>query len=339
MALKRVTMQDIADACSLSRNTVSKVFNGRGSVPEATRKQVLAKARELGYSQAPAGDAAGSGGNIALLTRHKLLSHSFGAFFITSFTDQICRAGYTVKIYEISPAEIAERRLPPHLDLSQTAGFLGIELFDREYLDMICSLKKPTVFVDGFARASMSLIGCDYVSMENLSSEISLVNRMISAGARRIGFVGDSEHCNSFFERYLGYCIALRDAGLPVDRERSILEEDSDLYGSTEWLLEKLAAMPSLPDAFACANDYLAIHLITALKKMGLSVPRDVMIAGFDGSLEATLVEPPLATAQIPSAEIGRLAASLLSERILNPEASFRWTYVKTSPVQGGSIR
>ena len=43
MALKRVTMQDIADACSLSRNTVSKVFNGRGSVPEATRKQVLAE--------------------------------------------------------------------------------------------------------------------------------------------------------------------------------------------------------------------------------------------------------------------------------------------------------
>ena len=185
MALKRVTMQDIADACGLSRNTVSKVFNGRGSVPEATRKQVLAKALELGYSQRPAGDAAGSGGNIALLTQHKLLSHSFGAFFITSFTDQICRAGYTVKIYEISPAELAEQRLPPHLDLAKTAGILGIELFDREYLDMICALKKPTVFVDGFARASMTLIGCDYVSMENLSSEISLVRRMIAGGVFR----------------------------------------------------------------------------------------------------------------------------------------------------------
>ena len=48
MAMKRITMQDIADACGLSRNTVSKVFNDRGSVPEATRQQVLAKARELG---------------------------------------------------------------------------------------------------------------------------------------------------------------------------------------------------------------------------------------------------------------------------------------------------
>ena len=49
--IKRVTMQNIADACGLSRNTVSKIFNGRGAVPEATRELVLAKALELGYHQ------------------------------------------------------------------------------------------------------------------------------------------------------------------------------------------------------------------------------------------------------------------------------------------------
>lgn len=51
MAYKRLTMQDIADACKLSRNTVSKIFNDRGAVPEATRRMVLQKARELGYYQ------------------------------------------------------------------------------------------------------------------------------------------------------------------------------------------------------------------------------------------------------------------------------------------------
>ena len=49
MAVKRVTMQEIADACGLSRNTVSKIFNDRGAVPEATKKLVLQKAQELGY--------------------------------------------------------------------------------------------------------------------------------------------------------------------------------------------------------------------------------------------------------------------------------------------------
>ena len=340
MALKRITMQDIADACGLSRNTVSKIFNGRGSVPEATRQLVLDKARELGYHQRPADEDTGNrgGGNIAVLTQHKLLSHNFGAFFITSFTDQVSRSGYTMKMYELSKAEIAARKLPPHLDLEATAGFLGIELFDREYLELLCSLEKPTVFVDGYARASRTPISCDFVSMENVASETVLVDRMIQRGARRIGFVGDWEHCNSFYERWIGYCMALRDASLPINRALCILDEDSESYGSVEWLLGKLSAMPQLPDAFACANDYLAIHLMSALKRMGLRIPADVMVAGFDGSLEASFVSPALSTAQIPSAEIGRLAASLLVERIRSPKAPFRWTYVKTTPIWGESI-
>ncbi len=342
MALKRITMQNIADACGLSRNTVSKVFNDRGSVPEITRKLVLAKAQELGYYQ-PLEDAgprsAPVGASIALLTQHKLLSHNFGAYFITSFTDQICRSGYTMKMYEISAGEIAEKKLPPHLRLEETEGILGIELFDQGYLDMICSLRKPTVFVDGYARVNRLPIRCDFVSMENVASETALVNRMIAAGARRIGFVGDIEHCNSFYERWVGFCTALGEAGLPVDRRLCILEEDSEAYGDAAWLLEKLFAMPELPDAFACANDYLAIHLMTALKKMGLALPADVMVTGFDGSLEASIVEPALTTAQIPSTEIGRLAAALLSERIQSPDRSFRWTYVKTTPIWGKSTR
>ena len=95
MAIKKVTIQDIADACGLSRNTVSKVFNDRGSVPEATRQTVLLKAQELGYGMFLNEDGPSQkqkpAGNIALLAQHKLRSHSFGVFFITSFTDQLSR--------------------------------------------------------------------------------------------------------------------------------------------------------------------------------------------------------------------------------------------------------
>ena len=339
MAMKRITMQDIADACGLSRNTVSKIFNGRGKVPDATRKMVLEKAQQLGYYQLPEKEepAAAYGGTIAVLTQNKLLSHNFGAYFITSFTDHISRAGYTMQMYKVSPEEIAEKSLPPHLDLEQTAGILGIELFDRDYINEVCTLHKPTLFVDGYARTNKAIIGCDFVSMENISSEILLVKHMIDGGAKRLGFVGDIGHCNSFYERWVGFCAALGDAGLPVDKALCILEEDSELYGDTEWLLEKLSELPELPDAFACANDYLALHLMAALKKMGLSIPENVMIAGFDGSPEAAIVEPSLTTASIPSTDIGKLAASLLTERIRYPESPFHWTYVKTSPVWGHS--
>lgn len=336
MARKRITMQDIAQACGLSRNTVSKVFNDRGAVPEETRRLVLDKARQLGYTQLPA--ESGQGRSIALLTQHKLLSHNFGAFFITSFTDQISRAGYTLKMYEISRAEVREKRLPPHLDLEETAGILGIELFDRPYLESVCALGKPTVFVDGYPHAAESPINCDFVSMENLASETALVGRMIRSGAKRIGFVGDRNHCNSFYERWVGCCSALREAGLPIREDLSILAEDGEYYGDPAWLLRQLEALPEIPDGFACANDYLALHLMTALKKLGLSIPGDVMVAGFDGSMEASVVTPALATARIHSAEIGRLAASVLAQRIRQPDFPYHWTYVKTTPIWGESI-
>ena len=341
MSLKRVTMQEIADACGLSRNTVSKVFNGRGSVPDSTKSLVIATAHELGYYRLSTEDETmgGSAGTVAVLTQHKLLSHNFGSYFITSFTDRISRSGYAMQMYEVSAEELAELTLPPNIDLNQTAGILGIELFDRGYIEMVCSLGKPTVFVDGYPRANKTLISCDFVSMESITSEMILVSRMIDGGARRIGFVGDIGHCNSFYERWLGFCAALSDAGLPIDRELCILDEDGVHYGDVEWLLGRLESLPALPDAFACANDYLAIRLMSALKRMGLSVPSDVMVTGFDGSPEASIIEPSLATAKIPSVEIGRLAATVLSERIRFPDFPFHWTYVKTTPVWGDSVR
>ena len=342
MALRRITIQDIADACGLSRNTVSKVFNGRGTVQETTRQTVLKKAWELGYL--PAAEKvtvspAAEGKSSALLTQQKPLSHDFGAFFVTSFTDAVTRSGYTLKMYEVSVAELQNNTLPPHLNLEDTAGFLCIELFDQDYQEMICKLQKPVVFVDGYARIRQSLRSFDMISMENISSELALVSRMIAAGARRIGFVGDKEHCNSFLERWWGYVNALDNAGLPYDPRFSILAEDGDQYGNTEWLIRQLDAMPAVPDAFACANDYLAVHLMTALKKKGLRIPEDVMVTGFDGSTEASVVEPSLTTAQIPSSEIGRRAAAMLIERIGHPDASSLLTYVKTTPVWGGSTR
>jgi LacI family transcriptional regulator len=194
---------------------------------------VITKARELGYYQySTGGEATERGiGNVALLTQQKLLSHSFGAQFLTSFTERISRSGYTMQMYEMSAEELASRKLPSILDLEQTAGFLGIELFDRDYIDMVCTLDKPTVFVDGNPRAARSQIACDFISMENITSETEIVDSMIEGGARRLGFVGDIEHCNSFYERWVGFCAALGTAGITVDRSLCILADDSEPYG------------------------------------------------------------------------------------------------------------
>ncbi len=342
MANKRVTMQDIADACGLSRNTVSKVFNGRGAVPPATRSLILQKASELGYGL-PASEktqtAPSSGGSIALLTNNMPVDYHFGTYFVTTFTDQICRAGYTLKMFEISAEELQKKQLPPHFLPDQTAGIVAIELFDADYLDMICSLGLPTVMIDSPVHSLIHLYPCDFVSMENVASVNGVMKRLLALGARRIGFVGDREHCGSFYERWFGYRLGLEQVGLKPDESLCILAPDASPYNDPDWLLAQMNRMPVLPDAFVCANDYLAIHLMTALKKKGLSIPGDIMVTGFDGTSQSALVEPALTTVQIPSIEIGRMSADILLARIRNPELPFGWTHIRTNPVWRKSTR
>ena len=219
-ANKRVTMQDIADACGLSRNTVSKVFNGRGAVPPATRSLILQKASELGYGlpaeKKPASQRP-TAGSIALITSNMPVDYHFGTFFVTTFTDQICRAGYTLRMFEISAEELRNKQLPPHFFPEQMAGIVAIELFDADYLDMICSLGLPTVVIDSPVHSLIHLYPCDFVSMENVASMNGVMKRLLALGARRNGFVGDREHCGSFYERWFGFRMGLEQAGLKLD--------------------------------------------------------------------------------------------------------------------------
>lgn len=343
--IKRITMQTIADACGLSRNTVSKIFNGRGAVPESTRELVLAKAQELGYLQAPEAaesapvPAAPVSRNIALLTHSKPSLHNFGSLFITNFTDQICRSGYNLKIFEISNEAYAKKILPSHFSLEDISGIIMIELFDRDYTRMICGLGVPVLLVDSYVRAPSELMQCDLVYMENYASSIALTSRMIEAGAKSIGFVGDINHCSSFRERWNGFQAAMLDADLKVDKSLCILADDSEPYGEVDWMLNALNSLPRIPDGFVCCNDFVAIRVMQALRKKGLSIPEDVMLTGFDGTTEAEVVYPPLTTAKIPSADIGRISADILLEHIANPELPCCCTFVKTAPIWRESTR
>ena len=318
MAIKRITMQELADACGLSRNTVSKVFNERGTVPDATKQLVLRKAEELGYLQfnvektgsteEKPGDAAfqnagsqkpslfvHSGKNVALLTKRIPNDYHFGSLFL--------------------PAIIT------------------IEIFDEKYLQMLSGLGIPLLVVDAFAEADMTLLNFDFISMENIASTIKLTSHLIQNGAKKLGFVGDINHCNSFHERYMGFTRALNKYGISFEKEICILNDDSEAYGSIDWFIAQLQAMPYRPDAFICANDFIAINLLMAVKKMNLCVPDDIKIAGFDGILQSEVVEPPLTTIKIPGKEIGRMAADMLMERMAKPEKPFVRIYVNTTPI------
>ncbi|MGH2332269.1 LacI family DNA-binding transcriptional regulator [Thermoanaerobacter mathranii] len=332
---KKVTMQFIADSLGLSRNTVSKALNGHPGVSQATKEKVIKKAAELKYKHFSFMDIekfdGKETGNIALLTANLPTNSHFGTSLLSGFEEKISSEGYNLSVYIIREAEISALSLPNNFDTSKVDGIICIELFDKKYTELINNLKIPTVFVDTIADIFYPELKADIILMENEHSTYVITKKLIDRGYTHIGFVGDYNHCRSFYERWAGFNRALLDSNIPLNLSYCIV--DNDKYFSIEWIGKQLDLMESLPSAFVCANDFIAINVLKALKERNIKVPDDIVICGFDDSTESRVVEPSLTTVHIFSSEMGIVAAEMLLSRIKNPSRPPQITHVKTEPI------
>lgn len=330
----RITIQDIADSLGLSRNTVSKALNGAPNLPKRTQSAILQRAAEMNYKQyalikkqSPQTET----GTIALMTGNMPGRSHFGSLLLAGLEKRISECGYTLSMHILRKSDIDKCILPINFDCKNTDGIICIELFDVAYSRLICSLGKPIVFADTFSDYDHEELDADLLLMENRFSTYSMLRKLIDLGVRRFGFIGDRDHCLSFRERWEGFKQVLYENNLPLNMEECILDPDSAPYQNSEWMAQKLGAIPHLPEAFFCANDYQAINVMNGLKKLKIRVPEDILICGFDDAPEAKIVEPHLTTVKIPSSDMGVMAAEMLFDRIKNPILPFRNTHVRTT--------
>jgi LacI family transcriptional regulator len=346
----RVTIQDIADALGVSRNTVSKALNNTGILADATRERVISKAIEMGYKQfsfmAPPHSRLEENTllrngqcEIALLTLSFLGSSHFSSTMLDKFQREISQLGYTFTMYRVLPEERKSLSLPPAFNRKKTAGIICLEMFDPEYSKMICNLDIPVLFVDSPAAGLLDApLKSDLLYMENYSSVAAFLKEMVRRGKTRIGFIGEYRHCQSFFERYMSYRNALYLLGLPCPEEYCILGNKEVVEAPSsadyrEYLHEKISQLNTLPDVFLCANDFVAIDVMQIFKDLRISVPDDIWLCGFDDSPESRVVTPPLTTIHIHCEIMGISAAQLLLSRIKEPSLNFRTIHTETNVI------
>lgn len=340
---KRITIQDIADELGLSRNTISKAINGTGCVASDTKDLIFQKATELGYKQFSLlqnpdceGDKIISNREIALFTKSVPGSQYLSSTLLDSFQKKISTLGYRLTIYVLRDAIVSSCSLPENFNIDSTDAILIQELFDEAYTDFLCKLDIPTLFVDSFANPGNKTIDSDILYMENKSSSYHLVTHLLNTGCKKIGYIGDYLHCQSFFERWCGYKEAAENSCRNY-RDFCILENDASPYNDSSWLASKIQALKELPDAFFCANDFLAVCTVKALKLLNYSLPADIKVAGFDNSPESQIIEPQLTTVSIKGKDMGYIATNLLLNRIKYPNSPFTVTYTRTDIVYRAS--
>lgn len=343
----KVTIQDIADALGISRNTVSKAINNTGVLADATREKVLRQAAQMGYKhfsyftgtdlkkpELLASDSVKAGEFVLLTTVFWGESYFISAIADT-FQRELSRLGCRLTMYRVLDYEVDSRKLPDSFDLKRVSGIICFEMFDLGYCDMLCSLHIPILFVDAPAASLNRPFHADRLLPDSQSSICTFVAEMVHRNKKKIGFVGEYLHCQSFFERYMGYRAAMVLSGLPAMDEYCILgnKEGVKHPGSPdyqEYLTGQLSNMDRLPEVFVCANDFVAIDLLHVLRKAGISVPDDVYLCGFDNTSESRMVTPPLTTIHIYSEVMGRCAAYLLLSRIQDPSMNFRTVHTET---------
>lgn len=342
--MKKVTIQDIADALGVSRNTVSKAINNSEGLADATREKILQKAVEMGYKQfsyvraytgirALQPEEPEYHGEIALLTATFMTHSHFASTMLDKFQREISQLGFTLNAHRVTDQNLRDKSLPLTFRPDQVKAVICIEMFNRSYDEMICDLGLPTLFVDGPVKEDGYSLPSDQLYMDNTVGITRFVNDMLAAGQRRIGFVGDYKHCQSFYERYCAFRMAMLMAGVPVDERFCFFHNHADDF------IEQLAGLGDLPDVFICANDFVAGDLIRGLFSIGKTAPEDVRILGFDDAPESRIIRPALSTVHIHTQVMAFTAVQLLLSRMKEPSLDYRVVHTETDLIYRDSTK
>ena len=335
---KSVSIQDIADALGMSRNTVSKALNGK-HVPVKTRNAVISAAIEMGYKGyklAATSEGAIGHKRYVILSTRLLMNITFFISVLKGIEESLM--DYDIDLVQFSITNSASfAKFKRYLTDAKVDGIICMEFFEPDYITQLLEQSIPLVFFDFPLLESAPRGSYDIILPESeMAVKYYCMQLIREAGCKTFGFVGDYRHCRSFYERFAGMREALFLSGLPVDLQYSILEDDASGY-TPEKLSRMIDQLPGLPDCFVTANDSIAINLIAALKSKKIHIPKDVKVVGFDNNPKAKNLNPQLTSFNVDKVALGKKITALLQDRVTNPTQANQIIYIASKVIVRGT--
>ncbi len=303
---------DVALKANVSIATVSRVVNKSDhKVNPATREKVLAAITELDYRP----NALAKG----LLMKKTMtigiiipdISNPYYAEIVRGIQDTADRAGYAVMLHN---TDGKQERIIRHIYLLREKSadgviFCGGIINDYETLSILKELKERVVVVGRHE------VDFPAVMVDNMGGATQAVQHLIDLGHRRIGCIGGPEGSPTAADRLTGYRNALAQNGITLDER--LVKRGTWSPESGYLLAQELLAGQERPTALFSANDQMAFGVIKAARELGLTVPGDLAVVGFDNVPTGSYFDPPLTTVEIPMYDIGvasmRMLVDLLS--------------------------
>ena len=331
-----VTIKDVAAKCGLSISTVSKAFNNYADISAETRELVQKAAREIGYYPNAIARTLKTNRsfNLGVLFQEERgtgLTHPFFASVLEAFKSESEKHGYDITF------------------INHNIGWNGMTYLEHcryRNVDGVC-----VVCADFYAPEVVALVSSDIplvtidhafanrscVLSQNREGLQSLVEYAASLGHRRIAYV-HGQRAAVTENRITGYYRGLEKCGIET-RPEYLFKAVYDSPEAGAMALRQLLTLPEPPTCILMPDDHTALGALDAAKEMGLRVPEDLSIAGYDESRIAQLTRPRLTTVSQDAARMGAQAAIYLIERIENPRTAGSETgLIPTRLVKGESV-
>lgn len=324
--MKKITMQDIADALQISRVTVWKVFSNREGVSDALKNKILTKAMELNYSiPEELREELECEQDNHQITVSVAVSRPESSIFWLNIIHEIAKelTKYNINLmYTYLPSEITkDYSLPISLTNGTTQGMIVLNVYNHELLHKLNTLKLPKVFMDVVTDLDTEELSGDLVLLDGLRSIGKITEHLILRGRRELGFIGDIQYAKTNAQRFEGFQRTLTTHGIKLNSDYCFTQPlgvDTD----QEEIDGFLRSRHKMPQAFVCASDYIAHVVQQTLIDLGYSIPADIAISGYDGYTEYS-DSKHITTVKVEANNLGKRLAMQLLYRYKNPNANY----------------
>lgn len=305
-----VTIRDVARAAGVSVSTVSRVLNGKDDVAPETAAAVHRVIEELGYASSLAARSLRSRATRVVGVIVQDMWHPFISMVIKGINEVTAAHDYDLLAYASarrSAETLAqwEQRQVAQLNGAVTDGIIVVTPRAATYRTAF-----PVVAVD----PNQADAEFPAVISTNRQGVLEAMRYLLALGHRRIGFITGRMDLQSAVRRFDGYRAALEEAGIPFDPALTAEGDYTREKGFAGAL--RLLLQPDPPTAIMASSDDTALGVYDAAAELGLRIPDDLSVIGFDNTLAGALLNPPLTTVDQFVEKMGALAAEILLQRI-----------------------
>lgn len=304
----------VAKEAGVSVATVSRVINKHPSVSQKTRTKVEAIIEKLKYEPNMLGRNLRSSKSRLILVLIPTISNPFYAKIISGIETVAIKNNYNIML---CTTDANSEREILYFDLVKQRLADGMISIDPSYdfYDLLASQASKYAVILCGEYASNRNAPC--ISIDNTTAAYRAVKHLIAIGHKKIAMINSNIYTAGL--RKQGYMKAMEEHGIDVNPEW-LVHADVGLE-STQHKMQELMALKDRPTAVFAVSDMIAISALKAIKDLGLKVPQDIAVSGFDNIEISALMNPALTTISQPMYEMGDHAANMLLKRIVDPEA------------------